>query len=209
MSIYDVTLPIYAGMIRYPGDFPATVTLRRSIRSGDNCNMSRLELSSHTGTHVDAPFHFDEDGVRVDEIPLDVLIGPARLIELDVKKVVDESDLRGRDLGGHSRLLLKTRNSSLLKRPEFTSEYVSITESAARYIVELGIRLLGVDHLSVEKLKSPDWGVHHTLLGSGVVVIEGVDLSEPPPGDYEIICLPLPLKGCDGSPARVVLRGPI
>ncbi len=209
MQIYDVTLPIYTGMIKYPGDAPANITQRRSIRSGDNCNMSNLELSSHTGTHIDAPLHFEQDGASVDKIPLDVLIGPAKLVDLEGVETVDENHLRDAGIEGHTRVLIRTSNCLLLDRPGFTDKYVSITVAAARYLVETGIRLVGIDYLSVEKLNSSDWGVHHTLLGNGVVVIEGLDLREPPAGEYELICLPLPLQGCDGSPARVVLRGPL
>ena len=209
MRLYDVTLPIYTGMIKYPGDARATITRRRSIRSGDNVNMSNLELSSHTGTHIDAPLHFEENGASIDEIPLDALIGPAKLIDLEGIETVDENHLRDADIEGHSRVLIRTSNSALLNKPEFTDDYVSMTTAAARYLVEHGIKLLGIDYLSVEKLKSSDWGVHHALLGNGVVVIEGLDLRAPPPGEYELICLPLPLRGCDGSPARAVLRGPL
>jgi arylformamidase len=209
MQFYDVTLPIYTGMIKYPGDASANITQRRSIRSGDNCNMSNLELSSHTGTHIDAPLHFEENGVSVDKIPLDVLIGPAKLVDLEGVETVDENHLRDAGIEGHTRVLIRTSNCLLLDRPEFTGDYVSITVAAARYLVNTGIQLVGIDYLSVEKLKSSDWGVHHTLLGNGVVVIEGLDLREPPAGEYELICLPLPLRGCDGSPARVVLRGPL
>ena len=209
MKLYDVTLPIYTGMIKYPGDARAKITQRRSILSGDNCNMSNLELSSHTGTHIDAPLHFEEKGNSVDKIPLDVLIGPVKLIDLEGVETVDESHLRAADIEGHTRLLIRTSNSALLRQAEFVTDYVSITTAAARYLVEVGIRLFGIDYLSVEKLKSSDWGVHHTLLGNGVVVVEGLDLCRPPPGEYELTCLPLPLQGCDGSPARVVLRGPL
>ena len=209
MKLYDVTLPIRTGMIAYPGDPGAKVTPRTSIRAGNNSNTSYIEISSHAGTHVDAPFHFENDGIPVDEVPLDLLIGPARLLPLEGKQRIEAEDLRNADLGAHKRLLIKTSNSMLLKRAETSLEYVSLTESGARYVVELGIKLLGIDYLSVEKVKSAGSPVHHTLLGSGMVLIETLDLSEPAPGDYELICLPLRIAGCDGAPARVVLRGPM
>jgi arylformamidase len=157
---------------------------------------------------VDAPLHFMDGGAGVDELSLDVLIGPARLIAFgDEVMAVGESDLRKHDLGGVTRLLIRTRNSAWLASgdPEFHRDFTHVAPDAAAYLVSLGVRLVGVDYLSVEQFHSPHHKTHRTLLENGVVIVEGMVLSEPPPGDYELYCLPMLLAGLDGAPARAVL----
>jgi arylformamidase len=206
--IYDISVPLRTGGVVYPGNPAISITAQQAISQGAGANVSRLDLGSHSGTHVDAPKHFFDDGAGVDALPLDVLMGPARLIAFDdAVKSVGEADLRPHDLRGVTRLLMRTRNSAWLASgaPEFHPDYTYLAPDGAAYLVGLGIKLVGVDYLSVEQFHSGHHRTHRTLLSAGVVIVEGLALAEPRPGDYELRCLPLRLAGLDGAPARAVL----
>ncbi len=153
------------------------------------------------------PRHFFDDGAgRRSSSPLEMLCGRARVIELTTRKGVTPDDLAPFDLTEDVRLLIKTHNSKLWGSPEFHSDYIGVTEPAAQFLVEHGVKLLGVDYLSVEEFKKPGAPAHRTLLGAGTIVIEGLNLRDVEPGTYEMFCLPLSIVGADGAPARVVLR---
>ena len=206
--IWDVSAPVRHGGLVYPGNPPISITAVQSIAQGDTANVSRIDLGSHTGTHIDAPLHFMDGGAGVDELPLDVLVGPARLIAFgDDVMAVGEAALRRHDLHGVTRLLIKTRNSAWLASgsSEFHPDFTHVAPDGAEYLVSIGVRLVGVDYLSVEQFRSPHHRTHKTLLSNGVVIVEGLVLTEPPPGDYELYCLPMLLAGIDGAPARAVL----
>jgi len=206
--IWDVSVPLRHDGLVYPGNPPISITPVQSIAAGGTANVSRIDLGSHTGTHVDAPLHFMDGGAGVDELPLDVLIGPARLIAFgDDVLVVDEAALRRHDLTGVTRLLIRTRNSAWLASgsAEFHPDFTHVAPDAAEYLVSIGVRLVGVDYLSVEQFHSPHHRTHKTLLSNRVVIVEGLMLSDPPPGDYDLYCLPMLLAGLDGAPARAVL----
>ena len=208
--IWDVSMPIRTGGLVYPNNPPISITPVQSIAAGNTANVSRIDLGSHTGTHVDAPHHFIDGAPGVDELPLDVLIGPARLIAFgDEVMAVGEAELRRHDLTGVTRLLIRTRNSAWLasESTEFHPDFTHVAPDGAEYLVSIGVRLVGVDYLSVEQFHSPHHKTHRTLLSNGVVIVEGLDLIDPPPGDYEVYCLPLLLAGLDGAPARTVLIG--
>jgi arylformamidase len=205
MRIFDVSVPLAAGMTTYPGDPPFEI--ERLQRLGDApFELSRLSLATHAGTHVDAPSHFVAGGASVDQLPLEILLGKARVVELLVRERVDRADLEALDLRDDLRVLLKTRMSGLLLKPGCHQDHVHLSGDAALYLVQAGIKLVGIDYLSVDRFGSTDFPAHRALLGAGVVVIEGLDLSEVEPGEYEMACLPLRLAGGDGAPARVVLR---
>lgn len=205
-KIIDISVPIYSGMPFYPGDPGADVRPSRLISEGAVANLSELRLGSHTGTHVDAPHHFEDGGETVDNLPLDVLVGPAKVVDLTgIGSSISRGHLESAEIEGVKRLLLKTRNSALWSSREFNEEYVSISEDAAEYLVELGVALVGMDYLSVERFKSETFGVHHALLGAGMVLLEGIDLGSVAAGDYELVCLPLKIRGGDGAPARAIL----
>jgi arylformamidase len=210
LRIYDVTVPISEVMPVWPGDPPVQIERVSELSGGAPFNVSRLHLGSHTGTHVDAPFHFLPQGQTVDRLSLDLLVGPALVLDLE--------DLPGRaihtlDLANlhpprsTTRLLLKTRNSNLWadRQNEFEQNYVHLHPQAAAWIVQRGIRLLGLDYLSVEAFHSTTYKVHHTLLDAGLVVVEGLDLSAVPAGPCQLVCLPLKIEGGDGAPARVLV----
>ncbi len=206
MNIYDISIPISPDMPVYPGDPPVVFEPRLRIAKGDPANVSYCCLGTHTGTHIDAPFHFIDSGRKVDEIPLNLLIGRTRVFEVTAPRI-DETVLAEFDLEDHLRVLFKTRNSYLWSRNTFVEEYVYITPGAAKELVACGIKVVGIDYLSVEKFGSTDFPTHMELLSNGVVLVEGLNLSEVEPGEYEMICLPLKIKDSDGAPARVLLRG--
>lgn len=205
MKIYDVTVPLSKELVVYPGDPHFKVNRRTKANENDSkYNMSRYSFSSHAGTHVDPPFHLIEEGITVDKLPLELLMGRARVVEVTAP-VIDEAVLGEFDFTVDNRVLFKTRNSYLWSQKNFVKEYVYITPAAARVLVNEGIKVVGIDYLSVDKFDAePE--THMALLSAGSVIIEGLDLREVEPGDYEMICLPLKVKDGDGAPARVVLR---
>ena len=204
--IFDISVPVRSGGVVYPGNPEIDIELQQSISKGAGANVSRISFGSHTGTHIDAAKHFFDDGHTVDQLSLNRLVGPAILIEMDdsVTSVAAE-DLRKHNLTGHTRVLIRTRNSRLMLEPKFLPDYTFLAPDGADYLVSLGIDLVGVDYLSIEQFHSGHHRTHRALLGNDVVIVEGLQLSEPEPGEYEIICLPLRLEGLDGSPARAIL----
>jgi arylformamidase len=206
MKLIDVTVPLDASLPVYPGNTPLSLEPVKRIANGDSSNVSSLHLSAHSGTHVDAPRHFFDDGSGTESLPVELLIGRARVIEVTSRKGILPEDLASHDLSEDVRVLIKTSNSRLWGSPEFHKDYVGVTEAGARYLVDHGVKVVGVDYLSVEEFKKPGAPAHKMLLGSGVIVIEGLNLRDVEPGIYEMFCLPLRLVGSDGAPARVVLR---
>jgi arylformamidase len=196
VELIDITVPIRSGMVTYPGDPEVTVERVASLAAGALANVSRVEMGLHTGTHVDAPVHFLEGDAGIDELPLDVLIGPCEVValpDLEAARVAAA-------LPDAQRVLFRTPNSELWERDTFADGFLSLDGDGARALVERGIRLVGVDYLSVG-----DEDAHRVLLGAGVVVVEGLDLRRAEPGSYDLICLPLRVAGSDGAPARAVL----
>lgn len=207
MTWIDVSRPVRAGMIVFDGDPEVSIERVSDIARGDLANISRVQLGTHTGTHVDAPLHFIGDGPGIDELPLDVLVGPALVADArDAPGDIDAAALAGLDVpAGTERLLLRTRNEGLWERGEFTRDYVGVAADAAQALVDKGVRLVGIDYLSIAPSSDPA-PTHKTLLGAGVVVVESLDLSAAAPGRYDMVLLPLRLEGGDGSPARALLR---
>jgi arylformamidase len=204
--IYDISVPIRSGGLVYPGNPEIDISLQQAVAKGASANVSTIRFGSHTGTHVDAARHFFDDGQSVDKIPLERLIGPALLVSFgDAVLSVGAPELREHDVKGHKRILIRTRNSALLSQKEFAKDYTYLAPDGAQYLVDLGVELVGVDYLSIEQFHSGHHRTHRALLGRSVVIVEGLDLSAPPPGEYQFICLPLRIEGCDGAPARAVL----
>jgi arylformamidase len=206
MKLFDVTVPLDAALPTYPHNTPFTLEAIKRLARGDSSNVSTLHMSAHAGTHVDAPRHFFDEGAGTEALSLDLLMGRARVIEVASRSGVSAEDLRAFDLSDDIRVLIKTHNSELWGSPEFHTDYVGVTESGAKYLVEHGIKVVGVDYLTVEVFKNPGAPAHHALLGAGTIVIEGLDLRTVDAGIYDMICLPLRIVGSDGAPARVVLR---
>ena len=206
MKLIDVSVPLDAQLPTYPHNTPFSLEPIKRIARGDSSNVSTLHMSAHTGTHVDAPRHFFDEGPGTESLPLELLIGRARVIEVTSRAGVAAKDLDATDFSDDIRVLIKTLNSRLWGAPEFHEDYVGVLESGAKHLVEQGIKVVGVDYLSVEKFHNPGAPAHHILLGAGTIVIEGLDLRGVEPGVYEMFCLPLRVVGSDGAPARVVLR---
>ena len=204
--IYDVSLLIHPGMPVWPGNPQVAKDVVKAIARGGSSNVSLLHIGTHTATHVDAPRHFIEGASGVDRLEPEVLLGKARLFQLPDVHHIDRRVLEKLDMKDITRLLLGTRNSTLLKQQELDLDYAFVSEDAARYLVETGIKLVGIDYLSIEEYQKEGRPAHNILLGAGVVIIEGLDLTGIPTGDYELLCLPLKLKDSDGAPARVFLR---
>jgi arylformamidase len=200
--ILDVSVPIREGMPIYNGNPGVHLSRAQSIEDGADANVSRLDLGVHTGTHVDAPIHFLPDGAGAEALSLDTLMGPAHLVDAtSLTGPIDASSLASLDLpDGLERLLLKTPNSELWSDDEFTRDFIRLTGDGASFLVERGVRLVGIDYLSVG-----DQAAHRVLLGAGVVAVEGLDFRGVEPGGYMLVCLPLRLVGSDGAPARAIL----
>lgn len=162
-------------------------------------------MGSHTGTHVDAPYHFLEDGAALDRVPLHRFVGPARVVAIDAP-MIGARELRRAPIAGARKILLKTRNRGLLRRRKFHPGYVALRPDGAAYLLERGVDLVGIDYLSIEPYDSPGFPTHRLLLGHGALIVEGLDLARVRPGDYELLCFPLRLHRGDGAPARVALR---
>lgn len=206
MKLIDVSVPLDSNSPTYPGNTPFQLEAIKRLARGDSSNVSSVHMSVHGGTHVDAPRHFFDAGGGVESLPLEMLCGRARVIELTTRRGVTAEDLASFDLKEDIRLLIKTHNSRLWGSPEFHPDFIGLTGPAAEFLVEHGVKLVGVDYLSVEEFKKPGAPAHHALLGAGTIVIEGLNLRDVEPGIYEMFCLPLAIVGSDGAPARVVLR---
>ena len=211
MPIYDISVPLRTGTPIFPGDPPIRIDQFLDMAQGDAANVTALCFGAHTATHVDAPAHFIPGAATVAALPLDVLIGPALVVEVPAAAAAVDLDLiRDTNFDGVTRVLFKTRNSAFWGEPEggFREDFTYIEPAAARAIVQLGVRLVGIDYLSVEKYHSGNFETHLALLENGVVIVEGLDLRGIAAGRYELICLPLRLDGAtgDGAPARAVLR---
>lgn len=209
MKIYDISVLVCDGTPTWPGDPKLTMRLACSIARGDAANVTHLAMGAHTGTHMDAPFHFVANGAGIEQLPLETLIGPCRVFDLtNVTDNITAAALEKCDWRGVTRALFKTRNSRHWAQDdrEFDKEFTALAADSAAHLVEHGVKLVGIDYLSVEAFGSKAHPVHETLLGMGVVIVESLNLSEVPAGDYELIALPVKLKGADGAPARVVLR---
>ncbi len=208
MNLIDISLTLHPDLPVWPGDAPVILERMRSISEGSASNDTRLQCSVHTGTHVDAPCHFLEKGASVDQLPLDVLVGPATVVAIEDTAVITPNDLMDRNLPGDTRrLLIRTPNSELWSDPShrFHRDFVALNPAAAQWVVDQGIRLIGVDYLSVQRYSDTNAATHRILLKAGVVIVEGLDLRGVRPGSYELMCLPMKLAGSDGAPARAVL----
>jgi len=203
----DVTVPVRTGMVVWPGDISVQVERRSFIESGDRANNSTLHMGTHTGTHMDAPLHFLAKGKSIDQLPLDDVIGPARVIEISDAESIRPEALEPYKIQPGERILFKTRNSrTCWQSNAFVPDFVYITAGAARRLADIGVRLVGVDYLSVGGFQIEMKETHLALLGAGIWLIEGLDLAAVSAGNYELICLPLRLVGAEGSPARAALR---
>jgi arylformamidase len=207
-SWIDVSAPVADGMVHWPDDPPAHIERVDEIDAGDPANVSKLDMSAHTGTHFDGPVHYVPGAPGVDALDLDTLIGPARVVAIEDGQAVRAAELEALGPREGERLLLRTRNSERgdWTRLPFDEGFVPIAPDAAQLLVDRGVGLVGIDYLSVGGMGDDGPETHRILLGAGVVVVEGLQLGGVEPGDYEMIALPVRIDGCDGAPGRVLLR---
>jgi arylformamidase len=204
--IYDISLTLEPEMPIYPGDAPYALEPMLRIAEGAVCNLSRLVMGTHTGTHIDAPWHFHEQGKRVEQIPLERLIGQAWVADVRGHPAITAEVLQRARIPLVTRLLLKTDNSTLWQQRKFQKKFVYLTADAADWLIQHMISVVGVDYLSIEQFGAPEPVVHRKLCGAGIVIIEGLNLSAVSEGEYELLCMPLKIRDGDGAPARVALR---
>ena len=204
--MYDISVPVRAGMAVWDDEVavenePLTTVAR------DGAAVSRLVMGTHTGTHVDPPAHFVEGGDGVDKMPLEAMIGPCIVRRFEARFEITADDLRAANIPeGTTRLLLATPSAELWDIPGFHTDYTGLSLPGAQWCLAHGIRLVGIDYMSIEQVNSPTaWQTHKALLGAGVVILEGLDMRRVPEGEYNLVCLPLRLEGGDGAPARAVL----
>jgi arylformamidase len=208
MPIYDISVPIRSGMPVYDGDPGVEIQPWSALAKGDSANVSFLHFGAHTGTHVDAPAHFIEGARKIDALSFEALIGPARVIHVPADMTeIDPGFLDTCDLDQVERVLFHTRNSGFWHEG-FRKDFTHLSPEAAQKLVDRRVKLVGIDYLSIEKFHSGHHRTHLTLLSNDVVIVEGLNLSDIPAGDYELICMPLKISegAGDGSPARAVLR---
>ena len=206
LTVHDISVPNHPGMLHY-GRKPEK-TMVESIADGDPGNVSRWLIGSHTGTHVDAPAHFVEGATTIEDVPLETLVGPARRARPHLRHVVGDrpDDLIAAGLDDSERVLLKTPNSTGALREAEKSPWVGLSEAAAELLVERGVRLVGIDYLTIDAPAGEvGWPVHHVLCGAGVAILEVIDLSDIAPGRYTLAALPIKLVGSEAAPARTVL----
>jgi arylformamidase len=209
MRTYDITLTISPLMPTWPGDPKVLLKRVEKIEDGSNANVSRVDMGVHTGTHVDAPYHFLQEGITVDQLNISLLTGRAYVLHLPEVDVITAEILNNAQIPPRTRrVLFKTRNSNYWARnePNFQTDFVGLSEDGAEYLVKRGVKLVGVDYLSVAPYKKSR-PTHEILLEAGVVIVEGLDLSEVSQGRYSLYCLPLKLANSDGAPARAILIG--
>ena len=205
MSLHDISLKLAGDTVRWVTAPPFELEERRRMSKGDPNNSSALNMSVHSGTHIDAPFHFVAEGLTIDELPLDRFIGPALVFEVDSERYITKEHVESIKLDGATRVLFQTRNSELLHQREYEPDFAAFSVEAAQSLVEQGVELVGLDYLSIAHADE-QVPVHRAFLEHGVVLLEGIDLSHVAPGRYELMCLPIQIGDSDGAPCRAVLR---
>ena len=205
MKLYDISITLSPSAIRWVTAQPLELIERKRMNRGDTNNSSSVYSSVHAGTHVDAPFHFVPDGATIEALPLELFIGPARVCAVDCGTHITAGDVERAGIRDEARVLFKTRNSTLLKKGIYDAGFAPFSVDGAKALVDRGVKLVGLDYLSAAAANE-QVPVHRAFLDHGVILLEGVDLSDVPPGRYELFCPPVKLAGSDGAPCRAVLR---
>ena len=209
MKLIDVSVPLDANLPTYPNNTPFSLEAIKRIARGDSSNVSSLHMSAHSGTHVDAPMHFVRDGASIDRVPLEPLIGPARVIDIpDEVQAIDAAELSRHRWRGAERLIFRTRSSvrGWMSSSTFHRDFAYVAPDAAQLLADAGVRLVGIDYISAEQFGAPAPRTHQILLGKGIPIVEGLALAGVSGGDYDLIVLPMKVAGHEGAPARAVLR---
>ena len=202
-TLDSATTPVYAG------DAPMSFTFLKDMRRGDPLTLSMFSLGAHSGTHVDAPMHFVVDGAPIDQVPLAALIGPVRVIQIpDSVQAIDAAELNRHQWKGAERVAFRTRSTERhwMSSAVFHRDFAYIAPDAAQLLADAGVKLVGIDYISAEQFGAPAPRTHRTLLGKGIPIVEGLDLSDVPAGDYDLIVLPMKVRGHEGAPARAIVR---
>jgi arylformamidase len=203
----DISVPLYTGMVHWPDSPPVEIVRTASMDSGDICNVSRLAMGAHTGTHMDAPLHFIRNGKSIDTMPIEATVGAARVLTISDPQAIKVYELEAYAIQAGERLLFKTSNSAgAWQSNTFVEDFVYISHEAAQYLAEKRVQTVGVDYLSVGGYRVDGPETHQALLSAGIWIIEGLNLAGVQAGSYELICLPLQMVGAEGAPARAVLR---
>lgn len=203
----DVTVPLRTGMVRWPGNPPVQVRRVLDLHRGDECTVTALSLGVHSGTHMDAPLHFLRSGLGIDAMPVGAGVGRARVIAVKDPALITVEELRRHRIRRGERIVFKTRNSPRCwKTDRFLKDFVSLDETAARWLVARRVRTVGIDYLSIAGYESDTAAIHRILLKAGIWIIEGLNLSGVRPGVYDMLCLPLKITAGDGAPARALLK---
>ena len=203
----DVSVGLHDGMVHWPDNPPVQINFVMDINKGDVCNLTKMSMGVHTGTHMDAPLHFFKDGKSIDTMPLSATLGRARVIEIGDSESIKPAELEQHNIQRGERILFKTINSTHFWQPyTFVKEFVYISQEAAQYLAKLQIQTVGVDYLSVGGFYKDGPETHHALLGAGIWIIEGLNLSAVQAGEYDLICLPIKMMGSEGAPARAILK---
>jgi arylformamidase len=203
----DISVPLQRGLVHWPGDPGFEITRVQDMDAGATCNVSHLSLGAHSGTHMDAPLHFLADGRTIDQIPLEAVIGPARVIEIQDPVAIGPDELAAHHMTAGERILFKTRNSpAAWQSPTFVEDFVFISAAGADYLAEHRVQTVGVDYLSVGGFRRDGVETHQALLKAGIWIIEGLNLTDVQAGGYDLICLPLRITGAEAAPARALLR---
>jgi arylformamidase len=207
-QLYDISVPIFPGMPIYPGDPEVSFSPTIQIDQGACANVVTVSMGSQTGTHYDTPHHILNNGITTEQLDLNIFYGPAQVLHIDESiQAIEKADLIRRIHPETTRLLLKTKNSAYWKNSPkaFQPDYAALTKDGAQYLVSIGVQLIGIDYLSIELFESTGLEAHHQLLASGVVILEGINLSQVAPGQYTFCGFPLNYQGLDGAPTRAVL----
>lgn len=204
-KIYDVSRKITTDSAVWPGDGNAVFRKMNSFKKGDGVNVTSVRMGLHTGTHVDAPLHYIEHGKSLDEMDLSCYIGTAKVFEVDSKHLISLEDVENLKIGKGDIVLFKTANSKIGDKEHFFEDYIALSFEAAEYLTQRKVKTIGIDYLSIEEFFSEDKAVHKLLLGEGIAIIEGLNLSGVEPGEYLLTCLPLKIVGVEASPVRAVL----
>ncbi len=206
MTIYDITVPVSNSTVVYPGDPAIEINAQSCMSSGDSSNVSMVSLGTHTGTHIDPPYHMMENGANLDQVSLESLVGSCYVCHCKDAMVIEVEDLEGAGIPeGTSRVLFRTRNSEFWSEPQFRPDFTYIDPQAAAWLINRGVKLVGIDYLSVDEPNSDTHPTHMKLIGAGVLILEGLDLRKVTKGIYTLVCLPLKIAGGDGGPARAIL----
>jgi arylformamidase len=205
-QIFDITMNLNSEFLSWPGDLPGRIVKTSALSRGDNYNSSSIQSSLHWGTHIDAPYHLCEEKWTIDQIPLNILMGKVRILEIPREKKITADILKKQPIENEKRILIKTRNSKFWENSQkFRKDFSALTPDAAELLVELGIKLVGIDYFSMDLYEADDLPVHRILCQHNIIGVELLDLREIDAGHYNLVCLPLKIQGGDGAPARVLL----